>query len=166
MYNDNFNFTAEELSTKLSISVDKAQRVLDLTRRGSASHSAWLMFMLPRLLLARDILSKDGIIFISIDDNEQGNLKLLCDDVFGEENLIGQIIWKNATDNNPTNIAVEHEYILCYCKNRASLSPIWKSKDSEIKDLLLRKGRELVQSYSGEHLQQIWKAWYRGHRSQ
>ena len=166
MYNDSFNFTAEELSTKLSISLDKAQRILDLTLRGSASHSAWLMFMLPRLLLARDILSKDGIIFISIDDNEQGNLKLLCDDVFGEENLVGQIIWKNATDNNPTNIAVEHEYIVCYCKNRASLSPIWKSKDSEIKDLLLRKGRELVQSYSGEDLQQIWKAWYRDHKSQ
>ncbi len=166
VYNDSFNFTAEELSTKLSISLDKAQRILDLTLRGSASHSAWLMFMLPRLLLARDILSKDGIIFISIDDNEQGNLKLLCDDVFGEENLVGQIIWKNATDNNPTNIAVEHEYIVCYCKNRASLSPIWKSKDSEIKDLLLRKGRELVQSYSGEDLQQIWKAWYRDHKSQ
>ena len=69
VYNDSFNFTAEELSTKLSISLDKAQRILDLTLRGSASHSAWLMFMLPRLLLARDILSKDGIIFISIDDN-------------------------------------------------------------------------------------------------
>ena len=63
VYNDNFNFTADELSTKLSISVEKAQRILDLTRRGSASHSAWLMFILPRLLLARDILSKDGVPF-------------------------------------------------------------------------------------------------------
>lgn len=166
VYNDNFNFTAEELSTKLSIPIEKAQRILDLTRRGSASHSAWLMFMLPRLLLARDILSKDGIIFISIDDNEQGNLKLLCDDVFGEENLVGQIIWKNATDNNPTNIAVEHEYVLCYCRSKALLSPIWKSKDSEIQSILLKKGKELTQLYSGENLQQVWKAWYRDHKSQ
>ena len=92
VYNDSFNFTAEELSTKLSISLDKAQRILDLTLRGSASHSAWLMFMLPRLILARDLLSKDGVIFISIDDNEQSNLKLLCDDIFGEECFLGNVV--------------------------------------------------------------------------
>ncbi len=117
VYNDNFNFTAEELSTKLSISLDKAQRILDLTRRGSASHSAWLMFMLPRLLLARDLLSKDGVIFISIDDNEQGNLKMLCDDIFGEENLICSFIWKKRqmVDSRTKNGASkDHDYLLCY----------------------------------------------------
>ena len=117
VYNDNFNFTAEELSTKLSILVDKAQRVLDLTRRGSASHSAWLMFMLPRLILARDLLSKDGVIFISIDDNEQSNLKLLCDDIFGEENLICSLIWKKRqmVDSRTKNGASkDHDYLLCY----------------------------------------------------
>lgn len=117
VYNDNFNFTAEELSTKLSITVEKAQRILDLTRRGSASHSAWLMFMLPRLLLARDLLSKDGVIFISIDDNEQGNLRLLCDDIFGEENLICSFIWKKRqmVDSRTKNGASkDHDYLLCY----------------------------------------------------
>ena len=64
---------------------------MDLTKRGSASHSAWLMFMYPRLQLARDFLTEDGAIFISIDDNEQSNLKLICDDVFGEENFVGII---------------------------------------------------------------------------
>lgn len=91
VYNDSYNFTAEELSEKLSISEEQAKRVLDLTKRGSASHSAWLMFMYPRLLLARDLLTDDGTIFISIDDNEQANLKLICDDVFGEENCMGCI---------------------------------------------------------------------------
>ena len=91
VYNDSFNFTAEELADKLSISDDQAKRILDLTKRGSASHSAWLMFMYPRLLLARDLLSDDGAIFISIDDNEQANLKLICDDIFGEENCLGCI---------------------------------------------------------------------------
>ena len=117
VYNDNFNFTAEELSTKLSISLDKAQRILDLTRRGSASHSAWLTFMMPRLLLARDLLSKDGVIFISIDDNEQSNLKLLCDDIFGEENLICSFIWKKRqmVDSRTKNGASkDHDYLLCY----------------------------------------------------
>lgn len=91
VYNDSFNYTVEELSEKLSISDEQAQRILDLTKRGSASHSAWLMFMYPRLLLARDLLYDDGAIFISIDDNEQANLKLICDDIFGEENCLGCI---------------------------------------------------------------------------
>ena len=120
VYNDNFNFTAEELSTKLSITVEKAQRILDLTRRGSASHSAWLMFMLPRLLLARDLLSKDGVIFISIDDNEQGNLKLLCDDIFGEDSFISQFIWeKRVNRENRAEVSVRHDYVLCYSRGFA-----------------------------------------------
>src|SRR5690606_20494196 len=71
VYNDNFNYTVEELQDKLSIDETQAKRILDLSKRGSASHSAWLMFMYPRLLLARDLLKSDGVIFISIDDNEQ-----------------------------------------------------------------------------------------------
>lgn len=119
VYNDKFSFTPEELSMRLDISIEKAQRILDLARRGSSSHSAWLMFMLPRLLLARDLLTKDGVILISIDDNEQANLKLLCDDIFGEENLLGELILKTATDNNPTQINTEHEYMLIYARNHA-----------------------------------------------
>ena len=123
VYNDSFNFTVEELSAKLSIDEIQAQRILDLTRRGSASHSAWLMFIYPRLLLARDLLTEDGVIFISIDDNEQGNLKLLCDDVFGEENLMGII----ANINNPKGrsddeyFATAHEYLIAYKKSKVVL---------------------------------------------
>lgn len=115
-YNDKFNFTIEELVEKLSISDDQAQRILDLTKRGSASHSAWLMFMYPRLVLARDLLNKDGVIFISIDDNEQSNLKLICDDVFGEQNFAGQIaaVTNKKGRNNRANIATTHEYLLMY----------------------------------------------------
>lgn len=90
-YKDNFKFTVTELMEKLSITEEQAERVLDLTKRGSAAHSAWLMFMYPRLQLAKDLLSPDGAIFISIDDNEQANLKLICDDIFGEENRMGTI---------------------------------------------------------------------------
>lgn len=118
VYNDNFNFTSEELAAKLSIDEEQAKRILDLTQRGSASHSAWLMFMYPRLLLARDLLKDDGVIFISIDDNEQGNLKLICDDIFGEENFVANIIVQaNKRGQTYKQLAKTHEYLLVYTKN-------------------------------------------------
>ena len=97
VYNDKFNFTVEELVEKLSIDEEQAQRILDLTNRGSVSHSAWLMFMYPRLQLARDLLSKEGVIFISIDEKENCNLKLICDEIFGEDNYYGDIVWEATT---------------------------------------------------------------------
>lgn len=133
VYNDSFNFTAAELSTKLSIDEEYAQRILDLTKRGSASHSAWLTFMYPRLLLARDLLTDDGVIFISIDDNEQGNLKLLCDDVFGEENFIGlfTIMSNPRGSQNSKYISSVHEYIFMYSKNETDLEIDGISKSDE-----------------------------------
>lgn len=110
----------------MSISKEEAQHILDLTTRGSASHSAWLMFMYPRLQLARDLLSKDGVIFISIDENENANLKLICDDIFGEDNYFGDIIWEATTQ--PINAGKARfgyqqktEPILFYAKNKANM---------------------------------------------
>lgn len=118
VYNDSFKFTPEELSSKLSVSEEQAGRILDLTRRGTATHSAWLMFMLPRLVLARDLLSDDGVIFISIDDNEQSNLKLLCDDVFGEENFLGNIVRSTGqtTGQDSGGLGSSFDYILVYSR--------------------------------------------------
>lgn len=122
IYNDSFNFTTDELSEKLSISEEQAQRILDLTKRGSASHSAWLMFMYSRLLLARDLLTDDGAIFISIDDNEQANLRMLCDDVFGEENLVAQLIVTVKPEGRRYGyFAKTHDYTIVYAKNSESL---------------------------------------------
>ena len=166
VYNDKFNFSAEDLSKRLDVSLDRAERILSMTRRGSASHAAWLTFMLPRLSFARDLLTEDGVIFISIDDNEQANLKKLCDEVFGEECFVGDVIWKNVTDNNPTQITTEHEYILCYCKDRGLLTQAWKSKVSDIKDVLITKGKELNSKYSGESLQIAWKQWFKDNKNQ
>ncbi|VBB45777.1 putative type III restriction-modification system methyltransferase [uncultured Paludibacter sp.] len=125
VYNDNFNFTPKELIDKLSISEEQAQKIFDLTTKGRASHSAWLTFIYPRLLLARDLLTSDGVIFISIDDNEQANLKLICDSVFGEEAFVAQFIWKsrqNKDNRNISGVSVDHEYVLCYTKNNESRS--------------------------------------------
>lgn len=166
-YNDSFNFTPEELVSKLSIEEEQAKHILDLAKRGSSSHSAWLMFIYPRLLMARDLLRGDGVLFVSVDDNEQANMKLLLDDVFGEDNFIGTIVWNNATDNNPTRIAVEHEYIICYARNQQILEPIWKSTVSEVKNLLIAKGTELSAQYPEESdFQDAWVKWYRAHKDQ
>lgn len=135
VYNDNFNYTVEELQDKLSIDETQAKRILDLSRRGSASHSAWLMFMYPRLLLARDLLTDDGVIFISIDDNEQANLKLLCDDIFGEENFVSKFDWRKKTGaNDAKDIAVVTESILLYTKRHSVTieKGIWASDQDSI----------------------------------
>ena len=86
IYPDNFKFTTNQLANIIGIDENEAERILNLS--GKSSHSAWLTFMYPRLILARDLLSDDGVIFISIDDNEQANLKLVCDEIFGEENFV------------------------------------------------------------------------------
>ncbi len=122
VYNDKFNFTVADLVSKLSIDEKQAQHILDLTNRGSASHSAWLMFMYPRLQLARDLLNKVGTIFISIDDNEKDNLKLLCDDIFGENNFVASIIVQsNKRGQTYKQLAKTHEYILVYVKSEDSV---------------------------------------------
>ncbi|EFA7798899.1 site-specific DNA-methyltransferase, partial [Escherichia coli] len=100
-YNDDRKFTPEQLSELAGVAPDEAARILEFTAKGSSSHSAWLTFIYPRLYIARELMSEDGTIFISIDDNEFSQLKLVCDEIFGEQNHIGDIVWKNVTDNNP-----------------------------------------------------------------
>jgi len=116
VYRDNRRFTAAELSKMAGIEEDEAERVLSFTRSKSNSHSAWLTFMYPRLYVARELLREDGVIFISIDDHEQAQLKLLCDEVFGEENFVEQFSWQKTS--TPTNLSAKTkkstEYIFCY----------------------------------------------------
>lgn len=81
-------------------------------------HSKWLNMMYPRLFLARNLLREDGVIFISIDDNEVHNLRELCNEIFGEENFIASFIWqRRITRENRRKISVSHDYVLLYCKN-------------------------------------------------
>ena len=107
-------------------------------------HEKWLCMMLPRLAVLRKFLRQDGVIFASIDETEFATLRMLFDEVFGVTNRLGTIIWKNATDNNPTNIAIEHEYVLCYAKNKQQLPREWKSTNLAVKEKLLRIGEEFT----------------------
>ena len=97
-------------------------------------HSNWLSMMLPRLHLAKTLLREDGVIFISIDDNEQAQLKLLCDEVFGAENFVAEfIVNSNSSKNNAKQVSVSHEYIICYVKNSSYQTTEWKVKKQQIK---------------------------------
>lgn len=118
IYCDDRKFTKEQLSELAGIELDEAKRILEFTDKGSSSHSAWLTFMYPRLYIAREMLSDDGVIFISIDDNEQAQLKIVCDEVFGEQNLLCQFTWRtDGNFDNQAKIKINHEYVLCYAKN-------------------------------------------------
>ncbi|HHQ6546949.1 TPA: site-specific DNA-methyltransferase [Serratia fonticola] len=166
VYNDDRKFTPELLSDLAGIDINEATRILDFTIKGSSSHSAWLTFIYPRLYIARELMKEDGAIFISIDNNEFSQLKLVCDEIFGEQNYVGDIVWKNATDNNPSNIAVEHEYIIVYAKNKEQLESEWKSNISDVKDLLINIGKEFTSKYSGDELKGKYTQWYREHKSE
>ncbi len=158
VYNDRFSFTLKDLQQKLSIDEEQAQRILDLTNRGSASHSAWLLFMYPRLQLAKDLLKDDGVIFISIDDSQQANLKLICDEIFGEENYLGEIIWETATDNNASQISIEHEYIISYCRN-INFQDKWKIKSDKAKIIQEKYEELLSKNLSVDEIQKKLKRW-------
>lgn len=127
VYNDKFKFTAEELEKKLSISPDEAEKIIAMTSGHRASHAAWLTFMMPRLQLARDMLSKDGVIFISIDDNEQAYLKQLCDFIFGEDNFLANLTrrTKSGGGSAADAFAVENDYILVYARDAERLGSLY-----------------------------------------
>lgn len=144
VYNDKFKFTAEELEKKLSISPDEAEKVIAMTSGHRASHAAWLTFMMPRLQLARDLLSKDGVIFISIDDNEQAYLKQLCDFIFGEDNFLSQIIVQsNKRGQTYKQLAKTHEYLLVYVRSDETvINELKKELKGEIKSDMISEFSE------------------------
>jgi adenine-specific DNA-methyltransferase len=125
VYKDNYN---DNLSNYLAITgqVDEdGKRINTNSESDGRYHSNWLNMMYPRLKLARNLLKDDGVIFISIDDNEEDNLKKVCSEIFGEENLIANIIWrkKYGIQNDAKYFSTSHEYLLCLTKNSSSFTP-------------------------------------------
>ena len=131
IYKDERNFTPEELAQKAGIAEEEAARIIEFNARGSNSHSAWLTFIYPRLYVARSLLRDDGVIFISIDDNEQAQLKILCDEIFGEENFVGDFIrkTKSTTNDAKTGLNYQHEFLICYAKNINFVNLLGGQKD-------------------------------------
>jgi len=99
------------------------------------THSSWLVFMKNRLEIALDFLTDDGTIFISIDMKEMPYLKVLCDEIFGRNNFIGEIVWETASDNNARQISGQHEYVIAYAKDKSKLRP-WIRKSEKAQHII------------------------------
>lgn len=122
VYEDDFAENTDEYLANSGQFDDEGNRLVQNTESNGRFHTDWLNMIYPRLKLAKDLLSDDGVIFISIDDNEQENLKKICNETFGDSNFVFQISWRR-TDNQPNIGATSRvkEYILCYAKNIDSL---------------------------------------------
>jgi adenine-specific DNA-methyltransferase len=124
IYNDDFKMSSEEYADESGAFDDEGNRMFKNTDSNGRFHSDWCSMIYPRLMLARNLLSEDGVIFISIDDNEQENLKKICDEVFGEENFIAQLVWekkKKGAFLSKSYINMK-EYILVFCKKDSSFN--------------------------------------------
>lgn len=132
VYPDKFDKEEAEVLGLANLSESDFER-MDFSFKTKKSHNGWLAFMYPRLLLARDLLSKNGVIFISIDDNEVAPLRLLMDEIFGEENFVASFIWEKRTNReNRKAISVRHDYILCFSKIQIDgIKPINQTPMSE-----------------------------------
>ena len=121
VYEDDRKFTVKQLRKLIGVDEERAKRILDFTKTKSNSHSAWLTFMYPRLYIAKQLLRDDGVIFISIDDNEVAQLRLLMDEIFGEENFVGELptIMNLKGNNDEFGFAGTHEYTVVYSKNKS-----------------------------------------------
>lgn len=133
IYKDNFKMNKEEYE-KLEGSIDEYNEKLTASKKGSGRyHSDWMSMMYPRLKVARDLLKDDGVIFISIDDNEVDNLKKICDELFGEDNYIGQFVKQSKVGGGSDSkyMAKEHEYLLVYSKNIHFLPEMFEEHNYE-----------------------------------
>ena len=130
VYADDFAQSTDEYLENSGQFDDEGNRLVKNLDTNGRFHSDWLNMIYPRLKLAKDLLTEDGVIFISIDGHELETLEFLCNEVFSKSNFLGTIVLQTATDNNPTQINEEHEYMVCYAKNRSCLLPWYRISEA------------------------------------
>ena len=137
VYNDIYSMDEEDFKKAGGYYDEEGNRVIDVKENSESNgrfHTDWLNMIYPRLKIARDLLSDDGVIFISIDDNEQANLKKVCDEVFGEDNFVGQITAVgNPRGRDYGGVARMHDYLLVYGRSYETQINLINDKDSEFK---------------------------------
>ena len=118
IYKDNFSGNKDEYLKKSNQNDDKRNRLVANTESNGRFHSDWLSMIYSRLKLSRNLLRDDGVIFISIDDNEVHNLRKICDEIFGEDNFLAELLWKRRVSSAmaKNNVSSDHEYVICYQK--------------------------------------------------
>ncbi len=165
VYKDNFKDNIKNYK-EITGQVDGEGRNLSNNPETSGRyHTDWLNMMYPRLKLARNLLKDDGVIFISIDDNELSNLRKMCDEIFGEENFVSDMIWAAGRKNDSKLISVSHEYIICYAKNKAYLTEnkiLWRQRKKGLEDIYAEHNR--LRKLHGDNfaaMTQGLKEWYK-----
>ena len=126
VYNDDFSESAEEYLENSGQFDEDGNRLFQNTESNGRFHTDWLNMIYPRLKVAKDLLSDDGVIFISIDDNEQGNLKKICDEIFGSENFVATFPWRKRTAKSdvPFGVSQDYEWILAYAKSDSFIARV------------------------------------------
>ena len=165
IYPDDYKMPVEEYLKLTGQTDESGKKLVTNQKSNGAFHTNWLNMMYPRLQLARELLTEDGVIFISIDDSEQTNLKILCDEVFGEENFVSSLIWAAGRKNDSKHISVSHEYILCYFRNIAYISEneiVWREKKNGLEDIYAEY-ESLKNKYNNDikKIEEELKKWYK-----
>lgn len=144
VYQDDFAMSADEYAEASGAVDELGNKYKKNTDSNGRYHSDWCSMIYSRLMVARSLLKEDGVIFISIDDKEVGNLRKICDDIFGEHNFVSNIIWqkKFSRSNDATYFSSMHDHILCYCNNNIKID----EKGWNIG--LLPRGEEIPNGYS------------------
>ncbi len=162
VYPDKFEYSDEILKNMFGLNDEELGKLKSI--QGKATHSAWLTFMYPRLAISKRLLSDEGFILISIDEHEIGNLNLLGNEIFGENNFVENFIWiKNSTKNLSATTSTNHEYVVCYSKNKEiieSLNMFRKDKPGlKQVDAILRTANE--KKWTVEKTERELKSFYR-----
>ena len=168
VYNDDFAQGKDTFEQASGLFDEEGNQTIDPMQRNTESngrfHTDWLNMIYPRLKVARDLLTDDGVIFISIDDNEIENLRKVCDDIYGEQNFVGQFIWRGGRRNLAKYISTSHEYMLLFAKNLSYISEAkisWNEKKKGL-DAIYKKAEELVRDYKSYDIaSKMLKEWYR-----
>lgn len=164
VYKDNFKENIQNYK-KITGQVDSEGNATTTNREYSGRyHTDWLNMMYPRLRLARNLLTNDGVVFISIDGNEVHNLKKICDEIFGEQNNMGEFIWSGGRKNDSKYISISHEYVLIYVKNKEYITQnkiTWRERKEGL-DAIYDKATELVKKCNNDYRKasEKLKEWY------
>lgn len=165
IYPDNYREGLDDYLRYSGQVSDEGLKQTTNTETSGRFHSKWLNMMYPRLFLSRNLLRDDGVIFVSIDDNEVYNLRGLLNEVFGEENFVAQIVWQRSKKGDSKLIANVHEYILCYVRNKTRVleSGVWRRKKEGVEEVLAQYA-QFKRRLKGNHeqIRAAMQEWYRG----
>lgn len=165
VYPDDYSESKESYWEKGGV-MQEGVRIDTNSESSGRYHSNWLSMMQSRLLLARNLLRDDGVIFVSIDDNEVHNLRKLMDEIFGEENFIAQLVWSGGRKNDSRFISISHEYVVCYVKSAIDLienDVTWRQRKKGLEDIYSiyeKLKKKFKNDYSS--IEQGLSDWYAG----